>query len=280
MSHLSIEIEEALTKRLKGLLFLTGALVLTAPGQLDAQESSQPITRVSTGSMASPPDLSGTWAQLQVQASVSSVPVVGEIRSQTRSLSLVSIRQDDRDLEVSVEACSIDINSDLEIVRTIIPDAMVAAVGTRTVKARLKPGNTYWRYEQQRDTSVLGAKLKDAENDSLPEWSRDFRVYDHDRDGNPGVTVNVDGMVSGSMYLVQRSSTKLRGIVKSRTKLEGMVTWNTEQNILGATSKLLKKSPEITPDPKLARSFFRMKRISSPTSCDALAEQAETLFPD
>lgn len=225
-----------------------------------------------------PPDLNGTWAQKQVHASLSKVPVVGDIRSTTTSVLLMRVTQDGRKLEMNVEACDVRIKSDVKQIKTLIPTAMVEALGVMKLTATLVPGNRYWRFEQDESVSVLGAKLKNPASDELPTWSRDYRVEDSDNDGNPGVTVRIDGIIDGAIYLVQRSITQLRGLVVAADHVRGKVDWDTEQTILGATTRLLENQPGTRPDPDSARSYFTMKRVGKTTTCNDLRKTSAKLF--
>jgi len=216
---------------------------------------------------------------LQVHASLSEIPVVGNIKSKTVSLLLMKIRQNSDELSLEIQPCDVSIDSDVKQVVTRVPRAMVQALGTSKVRATLARGNQYWRFEQQRNVSILGARLKNPSADMLPTWARDYRVVDADKDGNPGVTVEIDGMIEGAIYLVQRSITQLRGLVEDNDKVNGLVAWSTEQSILGATSRLLESQPATRPDPDSTRSYFQMRRVESTTTCSDLRKNAAKLFP-
>ncbi len=264
------------------VFFFTSADANAARAQQQrSQAASSPQTPAGSRKVPTPapPDLSGTWAQLQVHASLSEIPVVGNIKSKTVSLLLMKIRQNSDELSLEIQPCDVSIDSDVKQVVTRVPRAMVQALGTSKVRATLARGNQHWRFEQQRHVSILGARLKNPSADMLPTWARDYRVVDADKDGNPGVTVEIDGMIEGAIYLVQRSITQLRGLVEDNDKVNGLVAWSTEQSILGATSRLLESQPATRPDPDSTRSYFQMRRVESTTTCSDLRKNAAKLFP-
>ena len=100
---------------------------------------------------------------------------------------------------------------------------------------------------------VLGAQIDDPLNDLLPSEENDDRIYDQDMDGNPGVTLNISGLVEGDIYAVVRYVDTISGSVTSEGVLEGVTRDETEQIMIGASSELLKinVAPVAIDDPAL-----------------------------
>lgn len=216
------------------------------------------------------PGLSGSWAQLIVNTSLSDVPVIGRVRSETRTWLRLDIEQQGDSARVTSRVCRIEITGS-RAVRTEIPRAFVAALPVREHQLRIAasaglPGLFGWE-----QTEVLGARLRDPLRDPLPTRPDDQRVVDQDGDGHPGMTVKVRGMVDGDIYLVQRGWSALATRVVTDDEISGTVAWRTEQSILDATSRLLKGGPPTAPDPSPARNWFRSLRIDPGAGCDEIA---------
>ena len=115
----------------------------------------------------------------------------------------------------------------------------------------------------------------DVESGPLPEEPDDPGVVDMDDDGNPGVTVFIDNaIVSGQVYIAQRSTTTLRGSWVDADTATGPFETVTESNTLDASNALLRlQGPGNEPQPD--KSFFVLMRIEPTLDCAAIDEQAE-----
>jgi hypothetical protein len=223
------------------------------------------------------PDVSGRWAQKQVTTSVSDIPIVGEIETRTIAYLLVDIEQEGSALEVTSKVCTISIDSDIKKVRSVVPEAMIDAIGTTTKKARLeRTRDGKVRFFQPRSTDVLGVKL-DSIKEPLPTDAEDSRVVDADKDGKPGVTVRIEGLIDGAVYVIQRSWSILRGLATD-DQIDGAVTWRTEQVVLDATSSLLNSNPDARPHANRDRHYFRTTRVGSQTDCSNIIKARKRLF--
>lgn len=223
------------------------------------------------------PDVSGRWAQKQVTASVSDIPIVGEIETETVALLVLDIAQDGARLEVTSTVCKLDIDSEIKKVRSVVPPAMIEAIGTVKRKARLeKTSDGGIRFFQPKHTDFLGVDpaQKDA---ALPTEPDDPRVVDADKDGKPGVTVRIEGLIDGAVYVVQRSWAILRGEATS-TRMDGAVTWRTQQEVLDASSSLLDSNPDARPHPNRDRHYFRTTKVGSKTTCRDIIKKRGELF--
>jgi len=222
------------------------------------------------------PDISGTWAQLQVTTSVVDLPVIGDIVSTTTAVLVLDIAQSGSNVTVTEQVCDIDLSSSSKRVRTVFPEAFTRAVSGRKKRARIARDGSVVRFTQKRDYAYLGAKL--SRSGALPDDPDDPRVYDQDKDGHPGVTVRVRGAVDGDIYVVQRSWDEMRGAMTGADRIDGHVKWHTEQSVLGATSIFLKSSPDSQPHSSPARNYFRTTRLPDGTGCAHALEHREALF--
>jgi hypothetical protein len=214
-----------------------------------------------------PPQVAGTWAQIQVQTSIANIPFAGEVVSHTMAILRVVIEQDSRRLKVHSTPCHISVDSEIDMVRTVVPLAMVRAIGTQEFRARLKPSKAGWIYYQPPVMQTLGVRLTDEWKEEMPVSPDDPRLIDADADGKPGVTVRIEGVIDGAIYIAQRSWSRLEGIIAS-DRIKGSLTWQTDQAILDATSVLLSSSPQTRPSPVPSSNYFRAIRVAPEITCE------------
>lgn len=230
---------------------------------------------------AAPPTLTGRWAQLQQTTAVSKVTFIGEVTTTSTSLLLVDIREQGAGLVLRETVCAIHIVSTEDSVTMRIPPAFQRAVSGRERPVKLEPTGRGWRYLQPTQTEVSGARLKNPQADKLPDDEDDPRVLDPDRDGHPGLTVQVRGLIDGDIYVVQRDTSELSGELSAdQTRIRGTMRWRVQQAVLDATSVFLSGDPPDSkqhPDPR--RSTFQMTRVAPGASCAALIAQRAQLFP-
>jgi hypothetical protein len=131
--------------------------------------------------------------------------------------------------------------------------------------ASLRQQGDRWLLEQKRQTILVGARLDDPLHDPLPSQAGDARVFDQDRDGKPGVTIHLDGIVEGEIYVAQRNWTALSGQLEAPGRFKGRIAFGNEQHILDATSWFLKHSPGVKPTS--GRSLFYLVRMGSKAGC-------------
>lgn len=230
------------------------------------------------GNASSIPDLNGSWAQRWTVASVDSLPVIGDVSASTTSIHRLSIEQHGLELLVRVQTCRIEINSGTDIIQEIIPDAFVASLGTAVRTSWLEKDGERYRFIQPRTYEIRGVRLIDAANEALPKSAEDPRVYDQDQDGRPGVTVRVTGLVDGEVWVVQRDSHEVEGLVAGPDQVEGTIRWSKEQAVLGADNPLLTSPLPSVPDPDPSRSRMEMVRLQDDLDCVEILADEASLF--
>lgn len=236
---------------------------------------------VSTATAAddAPPDLSGHWGQKMVQTAVTQLPVVGEAVSQTTSWMLVDVEQEGREVTWSTEVCEAQVDGDVDAVQTILPEGFVDAVPSPERTGELtRTDDGDWRLEIDRETMVMGARLRNPASENLPDSPDAPTVVDADDDGHPGVTIRMEGMLGGRLSIVQRARDSYLGTEVTDQHVRGTVDWTTEREILESSNPLLGSDLATKPHPEDARSYFEMSRIGADTSCKELMEQRGELF--
>lgn len=226
-------------------------------------------------------DLSGQWVKLTAASALTDTVVGDEEESTTYSLLRVEIDHQADELSLVSEACAVDIVDESDFANTIIPDSFVDALEPTQREGTFSSGV----FELPRHYEVRGVEFDDGENpesEPLPEDADDPRIFDADGDGNPGLTIFVDaGIVSGEIYVVQRGWDELEGEVIDEDRIEGLLEWNDEQEILGASEEaLLIAEPTSRPNPEPESSYFSMRRLDETESddCASLIARSESDF--
>ncbi len=224
------------------------------------------------------PDLSGTWARLEVTTEVSQVPMVGKMTTTHRAIALLTIAQSGRKLTLRERLCGVRLESDRPEAGVALGAGFVAGAPILTRHARLQKRAGSWRFHADELVEVHGAELARPQTDPLPTDADDARVRDVDHDGHPGMTVEISGMVAGSIRLAQRLRTTARGLVRSLNRFDGLVTWSSDQSILDATNLFLRTPPPSAPHKDPARSWFRAERVAADADCASVMRDAARLF--
>ena len=201
------------------------------------------------------------------------------LRVRTTSVLIHRVRESGDGLVVETRYCSVE-QDPLGRVQTSLGPGFVAAMPTWT--APLTPDPEAGQPGAVRiapHVMVVGADLVDPADEPLPTDADDPRVTDPDGDGHPGVSVDVDGFVSGQVYLVKRLVRGLRGTVGPDGRIEGTVIGAGDQVVVGASNGILKTfTPkfEHNPDPK--RNTFVWVPVSDASTCDSVLAERERLF--
>ncbi len=223
-------------------------------------------------------DLTGRWAHRSTQTSLAELPVGGEVEARTLTYRLSDLEHDGEASHLSIEVCETRIESDTDRVETRIPGAFVEAIPRqeRPIELTARGGTVHLR--APRRCSVRGADLDDPAADPLPTSPDAPAVVDEDGDGHPGVTIAIEGMVSGELYLVQRGCDRFTGEVVSADRIRGTVDWESEQETLDSTSMFLGAKPPSRPHPDEQKSTFEMVRVDGQTNCEELMDDPARYF--
>jgi hypothetical protein len=96
------------------------------------------------------------------------------------------------------------------------------------------------------------------------------RIYDMDEDNNAGITTVISGAVSGEVYVAQRKTVSLRGVILGADQAVGLATNTNEVVSLGNNNTLLDRQNEgsAEPHPNPKRSYFQEVRLPDDATCD------------
>jgi len=231
------------------------------------------LTLVGDGHSGSAADLGGRYVLSQRTVVVAPIPILPDLSSETWSVALVDLSPSSGRLSGEGRLCHIEMRSSSSLVRTELPPGLRRLLSDVRLDARLTPRPDGVSLSEVPRVRVLGAKLVDPARDDLPRDVADPRIFDHDGDGHPGVTVRVRGIVNGDVYVVQRGSAALEG-ESDPFGFHGAVRFKTDDVVVGATKSVLMRRSKTLPD--RARSTFVLRKVDAAVDCDralALARQ-------
>lgn len=251
--------------RQTGLVSCVGSALLLA---LSLPRSSHAIA---------PATLSGRWVMAQVTTTVARVPIVGSVYATSRLVSLHVLRHEHERLFGEGRLCTLSLDSGSRFVHTSLSSATKARLPSPRLDARLGlDARGQLTIHQDKQVVVVGARLENTLLDPLPQRSDDPRVFDEEGDGRPGMTVEVGGILSGSIYVAQRSWTELSGTLVGKDGFAGALRFGNEQVVLKATSRRLGRRLDTKPVPE--RSWFRMARLLDTADCEVAEDLAASWF--
>ncbi len=138
------------------------------------------------------------------------------------------------------------------------------------------------RLQRPPTPTPVGIRLDDPANDALPSDPADPRIVDDDGDGKPGITVGIvvgDGF-SGELYLTRREIFSYDVELSGPGRLDGVVTDESEQLVIGATDPaFLTSKAQWTQYPDLGRSPIYLRRVEGDWDCERLRSSRNDLFP-
>lgn len=226
---------------------------------------------------ATTPALTGRYVLSQRTVVRTSIPILPDLSTETWSVGILDLTADTHELVGKGNLCSIEMRSSSSLVRTELPPAFQRLLSELRLQAQLKPHAGGFLLEESPRVLVLGAKLADPAHETLPTDASDPRVVDQDRDGKPGVTVAVRGIVNGEVYVVQRGATSLRGQSDAQG-FHGAVRFQSEDVVVGASRSALTRRTKARPD--LARSTFVLRKVTPNFGCADAEVLAARMHPE
>ena len=242
--------------------------------------------------LASVTDLSGTWVVRMVGSQVVSPGFVSPYSTQSIFFLLMTIDQTGTDVVADGRYCD---RTEIDPPGSMAP-VKIPAAWAHTEKAihrtgTFAPGSdgiSVLSFSPK--VEVAGAVLDPAVA-TLPASATDSRVIDEDGDGHPGITVTLNGTISGSLYVVQEQTTSVLAIAVAPDRVEGALAFSSTQIVLGSNPASLSDPNSLVgaavtkpgtthPDPTLCNSIFAMVKIADASGgCAWVREKEPTLFP-
>ncbi len=195
----------------------------------------------------------GTWLKVHQASSC----VLGQ-EQVTHAYYLVEFEEEGTGLIEHRRLCELSLSPLLGFRPVASPEVLESiefAHVDRGFVTRLVPGGAY---TSATELGLWGMALDDPLRDSMPTSAEDPSVIDGDGDGNPGVSLALEG--SGcSRYMAQRQMVRYFGEIVAPNDIRGTSATITETVVLGASASICELAPEVQPND--GGSVFRMVRI-------------------
>lgn len=216
-------------------------------------------------------NIQGTWAMLEVQTAV--VNVIGTTMEQfSHNYFLVTVTED----KISAKLCDWVTADDTKIYETVMPQSLM------DILAPLDRSYTVaedFSFTTNVGARTMGINLADPFEDVMPTDKADSRLIDQDNDGEPGVTLLIQGNIQGRLFNAIRHKASLSGKLLSDTHIKGLTTWTSDQLALGGEPEFIAKQ-EIQQVPSLdaSKSHFEMFKVEANDDCAAIKAKRQSLF--
>ena len=148
-------------------------------------------------------DVSGTWGLFTKYFSNAQGVSGSQI---SRSYYLQEYTQNDEDLTVTETLCNIEIDAPDAGTSIRLGPGFAAAQPPTTRAGTIIAGIDSYGFHLDLNYIARGVDLADLENEELPTDPADPRVLDADGDGSPGLTLLLDGVLSGQLFEVSATS--------------------------------------------------------------------------
>lgn len=223
--------------------------------------------------------LTGIWASRIVNAQIFDSMVLGKDTVTVTTLARVEITQSGLVVTGKNQVCDVSLTA-FKGNQTIYPEAALKAIPADTVTSMLSENKVGAKYIVPKRVQLLGWMAKAMpETEALPTDPKDPRVVDADGDGKPGVTLEIKGLVTGKVYVVNRSIIENGGTVMTADRILGPSKTTQTQVVLDADPALLKSTVKTDPDPDASKSTFALVRISgAQNDCAYIKANAAALF--
>ena len=219
-----------------------GGSALDGASAIDAGSAAAYCTSKST--LASMPDLSGTWVAKLTAAQIVNSPLIKTMHNQNIYYQLLTIQQTGNAVTIDGHYCDrTEINNPGSLAPVLIPDAWAHAETVIHRGGTVAASAAGYSVLNLSDWfEAIGANLASA-SDALPTAADDARVYDQDNDGQPGITIHLGGTLTpGNIYSVQSQITSIAAVAVSPTRLEGALTFTSKQTVLASNPSSIKSA--------------------------------------
>ncbi|MAT03624.1 MAG: hypothetical protein CL424_01060 [Acidimicrobiaceae bacterium] len=166
-------------------------------------------------------------------------------------------------------------------IETSLSDAATQAIEPPPTPVTVEEIDDTLRITRLPTPTPVGIELADPANEPLPDDPDDPRIVDDDGDGKPGITVNirVSDELTGELYIARREIFAYEAYLVDQDTLQGTVTDDSEQLVIGASDPVFDMATEWVQYPDPARNPIILKRVDADWDCDRLAAERDQLFP-
>jgi hypothetical protein len=222
-------------------------------------------------------DVAGRYAHYDIVAYEAPLPM-RTMRSLVITYGFTDFHVEDETLVESETFCHASYKANLPI-STQVSDAFTRAIIPRSTPVELRPHGEGWMMWRPETPTPLGVELADGE--PLAKDPAHANPRDDDHDGKPGVTVHMKlfGLIPAEMYIARRERFAYELTRQDDGRVTGVVHDQSEQLVLGASQRWLKRQTFTHQDPDLSRSPILLVPVGEDYDCDRLMAERDSLFP-
>jgi hypothetical protein len=257
--------------------------------QTDAEAGVSQSLCTSKPALSAVTDLSGAWVLETIGAQTVAVAAYANpFHIKSIGVVLVQVTQTGGEVALDGHYCDrIQHDDPANPAKVVVPEAWrLTAFPIQRSGTFADPGSGQLELTLPTAVEVAGANLADPVHDALPTDPNDPRVVDSDDDGFPGITVNLTGnYVAGSLRSVQRQTTALHGVAVAADRIEGAMTYGSDQSVIASDPTGLKNlylTSKSTTDPAVCASTFVMVKVpdadAGAVDCDWVREHESALL--
>lgn len=203
------------------------------------------------------------------------------LRAKTERLQLVTVERVGNELKARARTCGVRQLSSGGAEMTF-PSAFVSSIPDSQLSYKILDSAGNFALKSSPLIEVLGANLNDPEKDEMPNSVSDPRVVDLDKDGKPGLTMDVKikiatMSIAGNVFTIQRVKWSESSTAVTADKIDGTVDWTIDQRSLGSDSQILGLiKPKVTAVSQ--SSSFAMRKLPAEANCETVLLQAKSIF--
>ena len=232
-----------------------------------------------TPALAQVTDLSGTWVLETIGAQTVTAPTYANpFKLKSINVMLVQVVQTGSDVTLTGKYCDrIQHDDPSNPAKVIVIDAWRLTPSPFTRNGTFAPdASGQLTLTLPALIEVAGAVLTDPVCEALPVDPNDPRLFDSDGDQQPGISVGLEGLITGTLRSVQRQATALQGVAVDTDRVEGGMVYESDQSVVASdppSIACLYTLSTSSADPTPCSSSFVMRKVQVPA--DVAANQAE-----
>jgi hypothetical protein len=164
--------------------------------------------------------------------------------------------------------------------KTSSSDELTQAIIPKPVELEVTEVNGTIKVFRPETPTLLGVDLK-SYKESFPSDPKDPRYTDPDKDGKPGVTVNITlgKFFNEEIYIARKEIFSYDMELRKDGSLVGFVRDRSQQYVIDASKKSLVKDSNPPQDPDLRRSPIFLIPVDKTMNCKQLKKDRYKLFP-
>jgi hypothetical protein len=224
-------------------------------------------------------DVTGTWAVLQLSTAVANAIDEPQVSRNVHIYVMNQTATGDAGVQITDRLCEIKVDSIGEIFeqRTRMRPKAAPSVPLVNRYGSVWPSESGVVFHTWKAYTQRGIMLADIENDPIPTDPEDPAVFDGDEDGQPGITLILDGFLDGLLYVAQRDWNAYTGVQADSNNIRATADWGAEQFAYGANpEEFLSLDLSVTRDPDMNKHPVIMVRIPDGSDCAyVLANQCQ-----